>query len=71
MREMSIDENNKRNITPIHSEISRFSRGTIQETKKIQTAKLNRRDQVTAANSWPSSLRKEGNRGRLSGSSTY
>jgi hypothetical protein len=29
MREMSIDENNKRNITPIHSEISRFSIGTI------------------------------------------
>jgi hypothetical protein len=39
--------------------------------EKIQTAELNRRDQVTAAKSWPSSLRKEGNRGRLSGSSTY
>jgi hypothetical protein len=39
--------------------------------KKIQTTELNRRDQVTAAKSWPSSLRKEGNRGRLSGSSTY
>jgi hypothetical protein len=32
--------------------------------KKIQTAELNRRDQVTAAKSWPSFLRKEGNRGR-------
>jgi hypothetical protein len=37
----------------------------------IRTAELNRRDQVTAAKSWPSSLRKEGNRGRLPGSSTY
>ncbi len=37
----------------------------------IRTAELNRRDQVTATKSWPSSLRKEGNRGRLSGSSTY
>src|SRR5258708_39842828 len=37
----------------------------------IRTTELNRRDQVTAAKSWPSSLRKEGNRGRLSGSSTY
>src|SRR5205807_7323203 len=33
---------------------------SIQERKKIQTAELNRRDQVTAAKSWPSSLRKEG-----------
>src|SRR5438105_14330981 len=32
----------------------------MQERKKIQTAELNRRDQVTAAKSWPSSLRKEG-----------
>jgi hypothetical protein len=29
VREMSIDENYERNITPIRSEISRFSRGTI------------------------------------------
>src|ERR1700732_366393 len=28
VREMSIDENYERNITPIRSEISRFSRGT-------------------------------------------
>jgi hypothetical protein len=29
VREMSIDENYERNITPIRSEISRFSRGAI------------------------------------------
>src|SRR5260370_26293421 len=29
VREMSIGENYERNITPIHSDISRFSRGTI------------------------------------------
>jgi hypothetical protein len=33
---------------------------SIQERKKIQTAELNRRDQVTAANSWPSFHRKTG-----------
>jgi len=37
----------------------------------IQTAELDRRDQVTATRSWPNSPSKEGNRGRLPGSSTY
>jgi hypothetical protein len=44
---------------------------TRKKREDIRTAELNRRDQVTAPNSWASSLRKEGNRGRLSGSSTY
>ncbi len=46
---------------------------SIQERREMasEQPELNRRDQVTAAKSWPSSLRKEGNRGRLSGSSTY
>jgi hypothetical protein len=33
---------------------------SIPERKKIPTAELNRRDQVTAAKSWPSSLEKRG-----------
>jgi hypothetical protein len=37
----------------------------------IQTAELDRRDQVTATKSWPNFPSKEGSRGRLSGSSTY
>jgi hypothetical protein len=37
----------------------------------IQTAELDRRDQVTATKSWPNFPSREGNRGRLSGSSTY
>ncbi len=37
----------------------------------IQTAELDRRDQVTATNSWPNFPSRQGNRGRLSGSSTY
>jgi len=36
----------------------------------IQTAELDRRDQMTATKSWPNSHRREGSRGRLSGSST-
>jgi hypothetical protein len=44
---------------------------TRKKREGIRTTELNRRDQVTATNSWPSSLRKEGNRGRLSDSSTY
>jgi hypothetical protein len=45
--------------------------GAYKKRKKIPTAGLNRRDQVTATKSWPSSLRKERNRGRLPGGSTY
>jgi len=37
----------------------------------MQTAELDRRDQVTATNSWPNFPSREGKRGRLSGSSTY
>jgi hypothetical protein len=37
----------------------------------ILTAELNRRDQVTAPNSWPNSRPTDRSRGRLSGSSTY
>jgi hypothetical protein len=37
----------------------------------IKTAELDRRDQVTATKSWPNFPSREGNRGRLSGSSTY
>jgi len=37
----------------------------------IPTAELNRRDQVTATNSWPNFPSSEGKRGRLPGSSTY
>jgi hypothetical protein len=37
----------------------------------IQTAELDRRDQVTATKSWPNFPSREGNRGRLSGSSAY
>src|SRR4030095_1340562 len=35
----------------------------------IQTAELDRRDQVTATRSWPNFPSRKGNRGRLSGSS--
>jgi hypothetical protein len=35
VREMSIDENYERNITPIRSEISRLSRGTVAATKRV------------------------------------
>jgi hypothetical protein len=38
----------------------RKKKRNIQEREKIQTAELNRRDQVTAANSWPSFHRKTG-----------
>jgi len=38
--------------------------------KDIRTAELNRRVQVTATSAWPNSRRRDGNRGRLSGSST-
>jgi len=37
----------------------------------IQTAELDRRDQVTATNSWPNFPSREGKRGRKSGSSAY
>jgi hypothetical protein len=35
-------------------------RGKQESKKEIQTAELNCREQVTATNSWPSSLRREG-----------
>ena len=41
-----------------------------RKKESIQTAELDRRDQVTATKSWPSFLQ-QGERGRLSGSSTY
>jgi hypothetical protein len=63
-------------------EISLWKTGKGRKTEKgakekerkrdgIQTAELDRRDQVTATNSWPNFPSSEGNKGRLSGSSTY
>jgi hypothetical protein len=42
-----------------------------KKKESIQTAELDRRDQVTATKSWPNFPSKEGSRGRKSGSSTY
>src|SRR6266478_599303 len=39
-------------------------KGAYKKRKKIPTAELNRRDQVTATNSWPNFPSREGNRGR-------
>jgi hypothetical protein len=49
-------------------------KGAKEKGKKengIQTAELDRRDQVTATKSWPNFPSKEESRGRLSGSSAY
>jgi hypothetical protein len=45
--------------------------GKKEERDGIQTAELDRRDQVTATKSWPNFPSREGNRGRLPGGSAY
>jgi hypothetical protein len=64
-REISLSETGKGRKT---------EKGAKEKERKrdgIQTAELDRRDQVTATNSWPNFPSSEGNKGRLSGSSTY
>jgi hypothetical protein len=49
-----------RNLSAENWKIQKERKGAYKKRKKIPTAELNRRDQVTATKSWPSALRKEG-----------